>query len=54
MAGTMPSPLSVFSNLNLTQTIKGRHHDCSHFTVKENEISVVIFFFFVKTGEIST
>lgn len=52
MASTRSSPLSVFSNLNPSQgTIGGRHHDCLHFTVKENETVVNFFFFLGKTGK---
>lgn len=44
MAGTVPSPLSVFSNLNLIRSIGGGHQYFPQFIVKENETLVVIFF----------
>lgn len=49
MAGNVPSPLSVFSNLNLTRSVGGGHHYFPHFIVKENETLVIILL--VKTGK---
>lgn len=39
-ASTMPYPLGVFSNLNLTRTLGGRYYGCPHFTDKDEASEV--------------